>query len=37
VEADQVDFFAAAVFGDFQQVEHSEKSGLAGQFRGDAL
>ncbi len=35
VEADQVDFFAAAMFGYLQEIEHSEKAGCAGEFGCD--
>src|SRR5215469_16762540 len=35
VESHQIDILAFAVPGDFQQVKHSEKAGLAGEFGGD--
>ena len=35
MEADEVDVFAAAVFGDFEQVEEAEEAGGAGELRGD--
>jgi hypothetical protein len=35
VEADEVDFVAAAVFGYFEQVEDAEEAGCAGQVGSD--
>jgi hypothetical protein len=35
VEADEVDFFAAAVFGYLQEIEDAEKAGCACEFRRD--
>ena len=35
MEADQVDFFSAAVPGDFEQVEDAEETGCAGQLGRD--
>src|ERR1700688_2056025 len=35
VEADEVDLFAAAVFGDFEQVEDAEETGCARQLGSD--
>jgi hypothetical protein len=35
VEANQVDLFAAAVFGYFQQVEDAEESGFARELGSD--
>ena len=35
VEADEVDVFAVAVFGDFEQVDEAEEAGGAGELRGD--
>jgi phosphopantetheinyl transferase (holo-ACP synthase) len=35
VKSDQIDIFAATVFCDFEQVEHTQKSGLTGQLWSD--
>jgi hypothetical protein len=35
VKADEVNLFAVAVFGDFEQIQDSQESGRAGQFRRD--
>lgn len=35
MEADEVDIVAAAVFGDFKEVEDAEEAGCEGELRGD--
>lgn len=35
MEADEVDGLAAAVLGDFEEIEDAEKAGGAGEFRRD--
>ena len=35
MEADEVDVFPGAVFGDFEEVEDTKESGCAGELRGD--
>jgi hypothetical protein len=37
MESDQVDFLARAMFGDFEEIDQAQESGLSGKLRGDFL